>query len=115
VDTVLQVVAALVDAAVLEWVNDHYEVTGSLAVDTRDSAAMTVRSRHHWARVAYERVQRNESDWFAYNVISVSEVDCDRIEQILRAAYREVRGIVSQSQPSERAALLTVQLARWSA
>jgi hypothetical protein len=115
VDTVLQVVAALVDAAVLEWVNDHYEVTGSLAVDTRDSAAITERSRQHRTRVAYERVQRNEIDWFSYNVISVSEVDCDRIEQILRAAYREVRGIVSQSQPSERAALLTVQLARWSA
>lgn len=113
-DNVTFVVQTLVQAAVILLVGERYEVTGTLAVDTRDSAAVTRRSRHHWARVAFERVRRDEADWFAYNVISVSEADCDRIEQILRAAFREVRGIVSESAPSERAALLTLHLTRWS-
>lgn len=113
-DTVSGVIRALIDAGVLGLRGEHYEVTGSLTVDTRDSSAVTERSRHHWARVAFERVQRNEDDWFAYNVISVSEADYDRIERILRSAYREVRGIVAESHPSERAALLTLQLSRWS-
>jgi hypothetical protein len=45
--------------------------------------------------------------------ISVSQRDYERVEQRLRAAFREVRGIVKASEPCEQPALLTIQLSRW--
>jgi hypothetical protein len=63
--------------------------------------------------VALERLASDRDDWFAYNVISVSAADLARIEQKLRATFREIRGIVKDSAPTESAALLTLQLVRW--
>lgn len=110
---VTEVILALAEAKVIEPHGHTYRVVGTLVVDTRVEPEVYDRSRRHWARVALERVQTGQETWFAYNVISVSKKDCDRIEQRLRAAFREVRGIVKASDPSEQAALLTIQLLRW--
>jgi hypothetical protein len=90
----------------------HYRVVGTLVVDTKASPGR-LNPGQHWAEVALERLRRGEPDWFAYNVISVSHADSERIESVLRAAYREIRGIVKDSAPCERAAVLTMQLVRW--
>lgn len=113
-ETVSTAVTALREARVIELSsNGRYVVSGTLVVDTRDTAMAAERLRWHWSGVASESVRRNPENWFAYNVISVAEKDCQRIEQVLRNAYREIRGIVSQSAPCERAALLTMHLSRW--
>jgi transcriptional regulator with XRE-family HTH domain len=91
-----------------------YAVVGSLLVDTRASAEDMRRVRRHWQEVSMNHVDAGSGDWFAYNVISASEADLERIEERLRAVYREIRSMVMHSQPSERAALLTLQLVRWS-
>lgn len=114
-EAVRRVLEALTGAGVVERVGPRYVVTGALLVDTRDSAEQSRRLRHHWATVALRRVQDADEDWFAYNVISVSVADCDRIERILRAAYREIRAVVAESTPCEQAALLTLHLSRWGA
>lgn len=112
--TLTNALIALEEAEIVELNSDgRYVVKGSLVVDTRDSSIAVERLRQHWARVAFDSVRQNPEDWFAYNVVSVSENDCERIEQVLREAYREIRGIVSNSTPCERAALLTMHLTRW--
>jgi hypothetical protein len=108
-----EAILALAEARVIEPHGHTHRVVGTLVVDTGVEPDVYDRSRRHWARVALERVQTGQETWFAYNVISVSNRDCDRIEQRLRAAFREVRGIVTASDPSEQAALLTIQLSRW--
>jgi hypothetical protein len=110
---VADILRALGDASVIEHNARSYRVTGTLLVDTKADPDGVQRLRRHWAEVALARISAGEDDWFAYNVISVSEKDSVRIEKRLRAAYREIRGIVQSSEPSERAALLTMQLARW--
>jgi len=110
---VAEIILALVEARVIELHGGTYRVVGALVVDTGVEPDLYERSRRHWAHVALERAQTGQGTWFAYNVISVSKKDCDRIEQRLRAAFREVRGIVRASEPCERAALLTIQLSRW--
>lgn len=113
-ETVSIAVTALQEAQVIELDPEgRYVVSGTLVVDTRDTAMVVERLRWHWSAVASESVRRNPENWFAYNVISVADKDCARIEQVLRNAYREIRGIVSQSAPCERAALLTMHLSRW--
>jgi hypothetical protein len=105
------VVAALETAGVVERQGTSLKVVEALVVDTR-SASMK-RTHTHWATVALSRTMADDTDWFAYNVISVSSGDLAKVEEILRAAYREVRSVVQSSSPTEEAALLTMQLARW--
>jgi Domain of unknown function (DUF4423) len=109
---VSEILATLCDADIVERLAGAYRVKGTLVVDTKGDPEAAQRVRRHWASAALAR-QGHANTWFAYNVISVSEQDCDRIERRLRAAFREIRNIVKESQPAERAALLTIQLARW--
>lgn len=109
------VVSALLAAGVVEATPRGLRSLAPLVVDTKGDPAAALRLRRHWAEVAARRAGAEHDDWFAYNVISVSAADCARIEQRLRAVYRELRGIVRESEPSEQAALLTLQLVRWKA
>ena len=107
------VVSALLAAGVVEATPRGLRSLAPLVVDTKGDPGAALRLRRHWADVAARRAGAENDDWFAYNVISVSAADCARIEQRLRAVYRELRGIVRESEPSEQAALLTLQLVRW--
>jgi transcriptional regulator with XRE-family HTH domain len=109
---VAHIIHALASAGVIERTARRYRVAAALVVDTK-APPRPLNPGQHWAQVALERLRRGEPDWFAYNVISVSHADSERIERVLRAAYREVRGIVKDSAPCEQAALLTMQLVRW--
>lgn len=107
------VTSALMNAGVVAATPHGFKVMAPLVVDTKADPTAARRLRQHWAEVAARRAREDHDDWFAYNVISVSRADAERIEQRLRAVYREIRGIVRESSPSEQAALLTVQLVRW--
>jgi hypothetical protein len=104
----------LVSAGVLELSNGGYAAVRELTVDTRVGRDELAGLHEHWLGVALERTRRREPrDWFAYNVISLSRGDLLQVEEILRRAFRETRAVVAQSQPTEVAALLLMQLVRW--
>jgi hypothetical protein len=68
----------------------------------------------HWARTALERIAApGADDFFAYNVFSASSQDMDRIRELLRATYRQIRAIVSSTAADERVALFNLQLMHW--
>lgn len=110
-----EILGALEGAGVLRRQGDEYSLAEALSVDTRGASQGDLRRlRAHWASVAQARAREDHAeDWFAYNVMSVSRADSRRIEERLRAAYREVRSIVAQSEPCEVAVLLTLQMVRW--
>lgn len=114
-ERVSDVLGALRGVGVLRQQGEGYSLAEPLSVDTSGAEpAELQRLRAHWANVAQARVcEGHPSDWFAYNVISVSRADSKRIEERLRAAYREVRSIVAQSTPCEVASLLTLHMVRW--
>jgi hypothetical protein len=62
------------------------------------------------ADVARERLLRGVEGTFSYNLFSVSRVDLERIQELHRAYFRELRRIVADSEPSECIALATVHL-----
>lgn len=111
---VADLLASLLEAGVVERGRKHYVAAENLTVDTMSSPAELRDVRKHWAQVGLRRLdEMRPEDWFAYNVIAVSEADSERVEQRLRAAYREVRSIVAESTPAERGAVLMMQLLRF--
>lgn len=62
-----------------------------------------------WAQVAAERA-RSSPGMFAYNVCGVARRDLDRIQALQVDFLKQVRAIVSESEPVERVALVAVQI-----
>lgn len=100
----------LLDAGVIRREGVGYTVVNTLSVDTRIAPDGMRQLRTHWLQLALDRAKRGERDWFAYNLLSVSRTDLELIQERLRQAYRETRGIVAASEPSECAALVLMQL-----
>jgi DNA-binding MarR family transcriptional regulator len=102
----------LSESGIVTRVNGKYRVAGAQAVDTQGGRAALHQLKAHWARVAAERVlaPRAATDLFAYNVVSVSLEDAERIRAILRATFREIRGLVAASEPAEAVLVLNLQL-----
>jgi hypothetical protein len=106
--------ALLLDSGIVERARGRYVLSSVQAVDTQGGRAALHRLKAHWADVATARLAASplEGDLFAYNVISVSEADVERIREILRAAYREIRTLVAASEPAEAVALINLHLVR---
>jgi hypothetical protein len=113
VDLEKRCLARLGEAAILNWDGSKYQ-SDPTTVDTRRTAKENQVIKAHWTNVAASRLaDSHEDDLFAYNVVSASREDCDRIEMILRSAYREIGGLVAASEPQEEVALIQVQMIRW--
>ena len=101
---------ALVRSRIVAEQEGRYRAIGVLTVDTR--AANDLRA--HWCSVAHERSKEPQSsDIFSYNLLSVGRQDLEDIRQLLRATYRQVRAIVADSQHTDCAALVSLQLLTW--
>jgi transcriptional regulator with XRE-family HTH domain len=84
-------------------------------VDTRGAKRASQALKQHWAQVAAERAaEPRVGDLFAYNVISVSAADLEQVRARLHATFREIRTIVAASEPTERVALVNLQLIGWN-
>lgn len=109
------VLAALEAAGVAQVRAGRYEVGEPLTVDTQASADDVRALRAHWARVGLSRVQQPRAeDWLGFNVISTTASDLERVREVLRRAFREIRAIAAASQPAESVALLNLHLVTWN-
>lgn len=113
-DLPLEVVQRCVDkleaAGIVARRGEHYQAVQALTVDTRSIGKL----REHWAAVAAERARAPAArDIFSYNVLSASRADVERIDALLRAAFREIRMIVAHTGDDEVAALVNLQLVYW--
>lgn len=82
----------------------------ALTVDTRRDPERSRQVKAWWADVARERLLAGVEGTFSYNLFSVSRSDLERIQELHRAYFRELRRIVADSEPSECIALATVHL-----
>jgi len=109
------VLAALEAAGVARLRAGRYEVGEPLTVDTQASPDDVRKLRGHWARVGLSRMQQPRAeDWLGYNVISTSAQDLERVREVLRRAFREIRAIAAASEPAESVALLNLHLVTWN-
>ena len=114
-ETELRALARLEAAQLIGWDGVRYGDLRPITVDTRGGRKALHALRKHWALVAAERAgEPLASDLFGYNLFSVSAADYERIRELLRAAFREIRSIVAASEPPEQIGLLNLQLMRWN-
>ena len=81
-----------------------------LTVDTRGDAARSRQTKAWWTRVALERLEAGTNGIFSYNLFSVSRADFERIQELHRSFFRELRAIVAASTPEQCVVLANVHL-----
>jgi len=94
----------------IRMVKGCWIVQRTLTVDTRRDPGMGRALRRWWSQIAMERIDESGEGIFSYNLCSVSQRDYERLQQLHRAYFRQVRTIVSQSKPIERVVLLNAHL-----
>jgi transcriptional regulator with XRE-family HTH domain len=98
-------------AAVIRQENGLWRQDRPLSVDTRGAKEQLNALLRHWSALGYRRITaRKPRDLFSYNVMSCSHADYERIRELLRRTFREMQSIVAASEPTERVALLNLQL-----
>jgi hypothetical protein len=108
--------ALLQKAALVRIEGSRYVSVKPLTVDTRGKRKETQAQKLHWALVVADRLRApREHDLSAYNVLSATEHDLERIRALLHATFREIRAIVAASEPADRVALLNLQLLDFNA
>ncbi len=92
---------------------DNGWIVGSraLTVDLRATAEDRRQLRAHWASAAARRVAEDRGDLFSFSLMAVSRADLERIQQLQRRTFREIRGIAAASEPPEVGALVVAQVA----
>lgn len=114
VDEVGEILSDLATAGVIARTPEGLRVVAPLTVDARPTHDDLRGVREHWSRVSHERLRdARPEDRFTYNVFNVSRADLARILEIQADAYREIREVVSASQPPEVTALLVTHLFGW--
>lgn len=111
VEVACAAVAGLEAAAIIRFENGLWRQDRPLSVDTRGSRDDLSMLLRHWSAVGYRRIaERRSSDFFSYNVMSVSRADYERIRDLLRRTFREIQSVVAASEPSERVAVMNLEL-----
>src|SRR5262249_18697944 len=88
----------------------HWVIGRVMTVDTRHHPDQGQRLKKWWLNIALERARAGHGGLHSYNLFTVSEADYQRLEELHRAYFREMRSIVAQSSPAERVVLGAVHL-----
>jgi transcriptional regulator with XRE-family HTH domain len=81
-----------------------------LTVDTRYSPDAGRKLLTWWSQVGTERLRSGSKGQFSYNLFTVSARDLERLRDLQRAYFHELRSIVAASEPAERVVLTNLQL-----
>lgn len=103
-------VELLLETGQLRREGPRLRLGASLTVDTRGDRARSQRLKAFWTGVALERLQAGAEGTFSYNLFSVSRADFDKIQELYRSYFRELRRIVAASEPAECVVLTNMHL-----
>lgn len=73
----------------------------ALTVDSRPNREQTQRLAVHWMRQAAERTQNGQPVRLAFNLFGLSRADAERLRELQRRYFAELRAIVAASEPTE--------------
>jgi hypothetical protein len=100
----------LVRARQIRWRLRRWQVRDVSTVDTRhDSRAARVLA--DWcAQQGAARLAAGGSGNFAFNLFAVSEADLERLRQLQRDYFNQLRSIVADSSPAQQVVVVNMQL-----
>ncbi|MDD9946091.1 MAG: DUF4423 domain-containing protein [Myxococcales bacterium] len=96
-------------AGQVERAGSGFRPVDVIALDVRRDAQAAARARGFWGRVAAERAEAGHRGT-VYTVSGVSAADLERLRELQKAYFSEVRAIIARSQPVERVVLTTAQM-----
>jgi len=112
VHQVTEAIEALADAEVVARRDGKWEVVGSLTVDVRATPADVLQFKRHWLGAAHEQLSLTDST--SINLFAVSNADLEKIRELQKSTFREIRAIVASSSRSDAAAMMVFHLAEWT-
>lgn len=96
-------------AGQIRWAIERWEIVEVLALDTRKDRDAALKLKVWWGQVGLERVAAGHRG-MVYNLFGVSTADLQRLRELQRAYFNEVRTLVAQSQPVQHVGLAGVLL-----
>lgn len=81
-----------------------------MAVDTRSDQNRELALKEWWARVGVERLAQGSPGQFSFNVFAVSSADLERLRELHRSYFRQMRAIIAHSDPCEHVVVANLQL-----
>lgn len=102
--------SALLAAGQIRDNGSHYEPTRIQVVDTRGDERRALGLRHYFFKLALDHVVKGRDSASGYNVFAVSRADYERIVELQRSYYAQLRSIVAASQPVEVIALASTHV-----
>ena len=103
---------------VVREASGHYAPARVSTVDTRRDPQAARHLRVFWSRTAAERIEHageNQQIAAAYNLFGISHADLQRLRELQRAYFRQMRTIIAESNPVEAVVLANMQLIELSA
>lgn len=86
----------------IKWVKSHWHVEEVQTIDTRAIPSYGRTLKSYWTKAGLERIQREQDGIFSFNVFTCSQADYEKIRDMQRAHYREMRALIAKSSPAER-------------
>ena len=88
----------------------RWQVKQTLNVDLAEDPDAVRRLKAWAAGIGLERIGEQREGLYSYNLFCVSERDYVELQRLHRAYFRQLRAIVAESAPSERVAMVNLQL-----
>lgn len=86
-----------------------WQLVEAMALDVRKDPEAAARLRAFWGHVAAQRCEQGRRGTM-YTLCGVSAADLERLRELQKAYFNQVRTIIAQSQPVERVVLTMVQM-----
>jgi hypothetical protein len=86
-----------------------WQLVEAMALDVRKDPEAAARLRAFWGHVAAQRCEQGHRGTM-YTLCGVSAPDLERLRELQKAYFNQVRTIIAQSQPVERVVLTMVQM-----
>jgi len=101
---------SLAVARQIEWTGQRWRPRSATTLDVRRDTRATQELAAWCAGLGAERLAERGPGAFAFNVFCVSSEDLERLRQLQREYFSQLRAIVAESRPSERLVVANLHL-----
>lgn len=100
----------LLESRQIRLYHGRYVPAEVMTVDTRRDPRAEQALKRWTTQMALERMPDPADGLFSVNLFTVSEADLERLRELQRNFFRQMRAIVAESEPGERVVIANVQL-----
>jgi hypothetical protein len=100
----------LESAGQISWQNNRWVTESASTLDVRQDPEATLSLARWCANLGTERLVSQGPGQFAFNVFAVSDEDAERLSELQRQYFAQLRSIIVDSSPARRILVANIQL-----